>query len=364
MASFCIIGDAFVDLLCFLTNNAFPEPGGDAELKDPVKALAGGSGINTCTHLQSMLRLTQGQSVFLYTALNPEDDYGRLLLTHAEQHGFHLINCRPQHASTASTGHCLAIVADRERSFMTHRGCMAEFSPHDITVQRMMLDHDDDEGPLHIHVAGYYNMPHFWNGTLAKVLCQLRNDRQHLLNKATVISLVPQHDASGQWDGGIDFVIESCLDFLVLNLLEATRIMRRRRGVPVVDDNEPELDEVLRFYQRLSPTVIVVVTRGAKGAVAFSNGQVLAELSESVAVEVEDPTGAGDTFVAGFLQGIWAWKKDHDAMNDTGWPRAAIRAGLRLGCAYGTASVQIKGASIPADESQVSMILERQKEVV
>lgn len=64
--SISIIGDAFVDLLCFLNNGQnntgisgdthLPvEVGGDTLLERPIVPMPGGSGINTATHLRYIL---------------------------------------------------------------------------------------------------------------------------------------------------------------------------------------------------------------------------------------------------------------------------------------------------------------------
>ncbi|GKY91183.1 hypothetical protein MPSEU_000091000 [Mayamaea pseudoterrestris] len=359
MTSFHIVGDAFVDLVCIL-KDSLPEPGGDAELTDPVNALAGGSGVNTATHLQALLVGRSCDSpttstVLLHTALNPNDDYGQLLLRHADQHGFYLNNCQPSD-SIAATGHCLAIVSKQERSFLTHRGCVADFSPEHVEVQQMI----DSPKPVHLHVAGYYNMPHFWNGKLKQMLKHVRSER-HSDRKITCMSLVPQHDASGAWSGGIDQLL-SCLDFLILNLLEAQRIMERGLREQSRDDAiGDDMDAIVKHFQSLSRDTMFVVTRGANGAITFRDGEVLAELKHSVHVQVIDPTGAGDAFTAGFLEGIWAWKVENRMLHDASWPRAAVEEGLFRGCAAGTACVKIKGASTPADCSTISSIMNEQR---
>ena len=54
-----IIGDAFVDIVCIVDNHENDKvlrPGGDTLLKSPVQVLAGGSGLNTSTHLHFLSR--------------------------------------------------------------------------------------------------------------------------------------------------------------------------------------------------------------------------------------------------------------------------------------------------------------------
>jgi hypothetical protein len=119
------------------------------------------------------------------------------------------------------------IVVDQERSFLTHRGCIGRFSPQDIDWQALA----QQNGPIHVHIAGYYNMPAFWNGNLQTALLELRRERSALQHGRTVVSLVPQHDATQQWDGGIDELLtSSSLDFLIMNVTEANRIMDRGKN--------------------------------------------------------------------------------------------------------------------------------------
>ena len=115
--SVAIIGDAFADLYCFLGDCNLPRPGGDARLLKPIRTVAGGSGLNTATHLSSLAsrrRAGDGgaaavvDSISLHTVLNESDDYGRLLSSHANEHGFAVVNCRrpsPEPERNDSTGH-------------------------------------------------------------------------------------------------------------------------------------------------------------------------------------------------------------------------------------------------------------------
>ena len=78
-----IVGDAFADLLCYL-ESGLPVPGGDSRLTVPIETMAGGSAVNTTTHLMSLLRSKHyaGRplpvpSVTLHTSINPNDEYGK-----------------------------------------------------------------------------------------------------------------------------------------------------------------------------------------------------------------------------------------------------------------------------------------------
>ena len=153
LLNFQIIGDVFVDIICYLEND-WPVRGGDANLIKPVTTMAGGSALNTATHLNSLslpLRSksppnnqdatsTTSISVTLQSSYNPSDQYGQMIVEHAKKYKFPLTNClkiqQEEHqqqdnslksvveTSIPSTGHCICIVAKGDRSFMTHNGAM------------------------------------------------------------------------------------------------------------------------------------------------------------------------------------------------------------------------------------------------
>lgn len=337
---FHICGDAYVDFFAYLGDGGWPEHGGDSRLDQPVKTYAGGSSTNTATHLRALQKNFSEHSppVYLHTVLNPDDHYGQLLLGHADEHGFPIINCRKER-NNLSTGHCIAIVSGGERSFMTHQGCVGEFTADDISVDKIV----SGKGVVHFHIAGYYNIPGFF-GQLEKVVQKIRKAA------SATVSLVTQHDATRVWDGGFDSLLP-LLDFAIMNDLEAKNIVCRGQGGKQEPESEDErIENWATWFASIAPETIVVVTRGELGAVALKNGRVIVD-QPTIAVKPVDPTGAGDAFTAGFIHGIWAWRSQRSRSakdNDTNpWPVEAIVEGLRWGCATGRAAVLIRGASVP-----------------
>lgn len=362
--TFHIVGDAYVDFFCFLDGD-WPENGGDSRLDQPVKLYAGGSSTNTATHLKALTKHFCKQhddapEVILQTVLNPQDQYGKMLLQHAKTHDFPLVNCRQEEDHSLWTGHCIAIVSGGERSFMTHQGLVERFRASDLDIQEMIKTQTN----LHVHVAGYFNVVGYHNGNLRDELIRLRQGRS-ACGHSTTVSLVTQHDASKQWDGGLDQVIPY-LDFLIMNELEANRIWkrgRRQQNQSTTPSKDPVQDWV-SFFSPMNPRVCVIVTLGPEGAVAFSNGKILATLRPAIHVKAIDPTGAGDSFTAGFLHGLWSWKHDNDHNSDSseGWPAPAVAQGLLWGCAVGTAAVTIRGASNPSAPKDIQDLLDKQQE--
>jgi sugar/nucleoside kinase (ribokinase family) len=370
--SFHIVGDAYIDFFCFL-GGEWPENGGDSRLDQPVKCYAGGSSTNTATHLKALIEYFSTAdnedtkpSVKLHTVLNPNDHYGQILLDHAEHHGFPIHNCwtQEEQESTATTGHCIAIISGGERSFMTHQGVVENFDASHINLSEMV----DTPTNLHVHIAGFYNIPGFWNGNLREKLAHLRRERQRRHpDKTTTVSLVTQHDATKTWDGGLKDLIP-LLDFVIMNDLEAQSIVKK--GGLNVDNYEHEHLCWAEYFGAIDKTCNVIVTRGEKGAIALRDKQILGK-QKPIVVKAIDPTGAGDSFTAGFIHGLWSWKRTHpdSAPEDSHggfrrevWPLVAIEEGMRWGVSVGSAAVLIRGASIPPKGEDIQKYLAEAKE--
>ncbi|KAL3912555.1 MAG: hypothetical protein SGILL_006834 [Bacillariaceae sp.] len=381
---FRIVGDAYVDFFCFLGEGGWPENGGDSRLEQPVKCYAGGSSTNTATHLKALIQYFEesgggGDSsksqerspsssccVKLDTVLNPNDHYGQILLDHARDHGFELNNCWIQCQSNdtsppPTTGHCIAIISGGERSFMTHQGVVETFDASHINIQEMIQTPSN----IHLHIAGFYNIPGFWNGKLAEKLILLRKVRQELHpSRTTTISLVTQHDATKVWDGGLKALIP-LLDFCIMNDLEAQSIVKAGGLNP--DNYEHEHLCWADYFGAVCPKSNVIVTRGEKGAICLRNKQIMGK-QKPIVVKAIDPTGAGDSFTAGFIHGLWSWKRRHEnepcdsTIGDEIWPMVAIEEGMRWGVSVGSAAVLIRGASVPPDGGDIQAFLEQAKE--
>ena len=403
----------------------------------------GGSGLNTATHLQALIQNFDDSSedeamdVTLQTSYNEADDYGKLLVKHAETSGFQIVNCvKPTSSSTAqdkeergskSTGHCMVVVSQGERSFLTHLGVMNSFkgksaagvvtvvvaqktiymsmspcmspymSPsllkslayicfalashtilHELVHCRTALPHITNHHH-HLHIAGYYNLPGFWDGNLMRRLKLVRERRRQSSHGdnvfTTTTSLVPQYDATEEWDGQL-LELLPFIDFFILNSLEAGQITR----IPIEDKEiDGALERVVtflqlaRFFNEESPFTYVIITLGKKGAVVLYGGKVLASIDAPVPVDKPlDPTGAGDAFAAGFLKGVMQWRglKDHEECPEIGaynyqegaWNEAVLQ-GLKWGCALGSSCVTKEGASSPSSKEEIEQIMNSKRHV-
>ncbi len=141
----------------------------------------------------------------------------------------------------------------------------------------------------------------------------------HLASVRTVLNAAPARS-------DIDSVLRYA-DVLVVNETEAATLL----GVPSLTEGT-EADAARRL--RRSSEQVVVITLGARGALAVAASEVVSQ--PSWPVEVVDTTAAGDAFVAGFVVGKW-WS-------------AGLGAALRVGCAAGALATTRTGAqpSLPS----------------
>ncbi|MGZ9930307.1 carbohydrate kinase family protein [Streptomyces sp. NC-S4] len=194
------------------------------------------------------------------------------------------------------TGTVVALVGkDAERTFLTDSGASLRLCPADWTPS--LLD-----GAAHLHLSGYLFFADS-SRELAAIALRAARDR------GVQVSVDP---ASAGF----------------LAALGPQRFLDAVAGVDVLLPNEdearllaglPDPADVVRAAAELSRLVpLVVVTRGAAGALIAERGRITAEVEAEPALAL-DSTGAGDAFTGGFLA----------ARLDGADPAGAARAGCR-----------------------------------
>ncbi|MFF4448029.1 carbohydrate kinase family protein [Streptomyces sp. NPDC001502] len=194
------------------------------------------------------------------------------------------------------TGTVVALVGkDAERTFLTDSGASLRLCPADWNPS--LLD-----GAAHLHLSGYL---FFADSSRELAVVALRAAR----TRGVQVSVDP---ASAGFLAG----------------LGPQRFLDAVAGADVLLPNEdearllaglPEPAGVARAAAELSLRVpLVVVTRGAAGALIAERGRITAEV-EAEPVEAVDSTGAGDAFTGGFLA----------ARLEGADPAEAARAGCR-----------------------------------
>ena len=209
----------------------------------------------------------------------PAEPFGSLVRADADAAGIDLRYCAaaPEGADPQVT---VAIVASGDRAFLTR-------APGRALPQMAALD-----GARHLHIGEL--------GTL--------REHPELLGLARAAGMTVSLDCA--WDDSVTPDVAPLI-----------------AAVDVFLPNEGEAAQLARLGLPLPQGPITVVKRGAKGASAISaDGRIDAD---APAVEVRDPTGAGDAFNAGFL--------------DRWLDGAPLRDCLAAGNACGAATVQAVG---------------------
>ena len=152
----------------------------------------------------------------------------------------------------------------------SYAGLRETFRVEDVDVEYVQT-------ARHLHMSGFYLLPGMWAG----VTWLFREAKQAGLTT----SLDPDHDSSGQWDGGIRELLPY-VDFFFPNEHESLSIT-----------GAADLASAAASLRGLAATT--VIKRGAQGVLAVSGSTTLS--APAFPITPVDTTGAGDSFNAGFV---------------------------------------------------------------
>jgi ribokinase len=206
------------------------------------------------------------------------------------------------------TGLTVVLSAPADRAILTLPG----------TIPGMTADQVDDDllrSARHLHVGGWYLMPRLVAGT-ADLFARARAN-------GLTTSLDTNWDPTGRWDGVLDLL--ALTDVLLPNVAELLAVTGH-------DPEHPDPASVRAAADRVRATgTLLAVKAGADGALGWDgDGEHAAPV---LPVEVVDTTGAGDSFVAGFLAAHLEGRPFADALR-----RAAAAGSLSTRAAGGTAA--------------------------
>ncbi|HVW32141.1 MAG TPA: adenosine kinase, partial [Acidimicrobiia bacterium] len=174
------------------------------------------------------------------------------------------------------TARCLILVTpDAERTMNTYLGVAGELGPSDIDEALVA-------SAAITYVEGYLVGLPSAEAALARAA-----DTAHRAGRRLALTLSDPLWAQLQHDAFVDLL--PTVDILLGNEAEALEVTGER-----------DLDAALARLAKTS--AVVAITRGAAGAVATDGTDTVSVEAEPVA-ELEDTTGAGDLFAAGFLLG-------------------------------------------------------------
>jgi sugar/nucleoside kinase (ribokinase family) len=168
------------------------------------------------------------------------------------------------------TGMTVVLSTAEDRAMLTAKGTIADLRA-DLIDLRLL------HSARHVHVSSYFLQP-----GLAADLPALF---QEIRARGGTVSVDPNWDPSGEWDGGLMRLLPR-LDVFLPNSMEAMRMTH-------ISDLDTAVER-LRAH-----TSMVVIKNGGSGALVSSLGETVR--SPAFPVRTLETTGAGDSFDAGFL---------------------------------------------------------------
>lgn len=279
------IGNALVDVLAqepdsFLVDHSLVK--GSMTLIDALHAealydamgpgveVSGGSAANTTVGISSF----GGRSAFIGRV--KDDQLGEVFAHDIRAAGVHYST--PATKSGPPSGRCLILVTpDAQRTMGTFLGSSSFLTPDDVDaslVQRSAIT----------YLEGY-----LWDEPDAKAAFIYAANLAHEAGRRVALSLSDAFVVDRHRGEFLDLV-DGHIDLLFANEVEICSLYQ-------TDDFDEALQRVSGHCE------VAALTRGEKGAVVVSSGAV--DIIDAAPAErVEDTTGAGDLFAAGFLYGF------------------------------------------------------------
>lgn len=230
-----------------------------------------------------------------------DDGFGDFLIKTIDSFGVDIRGIK-RDPSTNTSATLVMVDEDGERSFIHYLGANAQFTEEDVDFSLI-------EGAKILHVAGALLLPRFDGEPAARVMKRGKE-------MGITTSLDTAWDSTGRWMK----VLEPCLRYtdIFLPSIEEARML--------TGEEEPAriAGKLLDYGVR-----IVGLKMGARGCYVRTREEEF--MLPAFKVKAVDATGAGDSFVAGFLAGVVK-----------GWN---LRDCAALGNAVGACSVSAIGAS-------------------
>jgi sugar/nucleoside kinase (ribokinase family) len=237
----------------------------------PGTEISGGSAANTTAGIVSL----GGSAAFVGRVA--DDQLGKVFAHDIRAAGVEFTT-RPAPAGGQPSGRCLIVVTpDAQRTMHTFLGASAQLGPVD-------LDHDLLARAQVLYLEGY-----LWDEPEAQEAYLAATRTVHETGGRVAFSLSDAFCVDRHRDAFLE-LIEREVDVLFANEAEIISLYQ-------VDDFDTALQQVNHH------TEIAALTRGPKGAVIVTRDEVHVVDAHPVP-HVEDTTGAGDLYAAGFLFGL------------------------------------------------------------
>jgi sugar/nucleoside kinase (ribokinase family) len=235
----------------------------------PERELSGGSAANTMVGLADL----GGTASFIGKVGN--DPLGKIFCRELAQTGVEFFT--PQADSDSATAQCVVLVTpDAQRTMNTFLGACVHVGPDDVDAETVAA-------AKVIYLEGY-----LWDLAPAKEAFLKAARLAHEADRQVALSLSDSFCVGRHRESFLEFV-KNHVDLLFANEAEILALYQ-------VDSLEEAIAQVATDCRT------VAITRGAEGVVLLAEGQ-RHNVPAEVPRQLEDTTGAGDLFAAGFLCG-------------------------------------------------------------
>lgn len=240
----------------------------DSMLVEEISIKNGGDAMNTSINLARL-----GNDVALI-GKSGNDILGKFLIEKAKEEGVNM-EYMPLSEDAPSSKVIALIKNNGERCFLHYSGANDYFSFKDIDLSAL-------DNCKFLHIGGVFHLPRFDGEGTAQLLKYARR-------KGVITCMDVAWDHSSRWSK----VIHPCfkhLNYFIPSINEAKHIAGT--------------DNVKRIaaYLKENGVETVVIKLGEKGS--YCSAKDRSFYSSSYSVKAIDTTGAGDSFVAGFLTGL------------------------------------------------------------
>jgi len=284
-----VIGELNVDIV--VTGlKSIPKPGVEILASDCELTLGSASAIFAAGISKLGHRVT-------FVSQVGRDGFGDFCLNALEKAGVATDNV---HWIDEKTGVTIALSIGRDRTLLTYQGAIST-----LTADR--VDPSVLEGQQHLHLTSYY-LQQGLQPSFADLLSEAKAE-------GLTTSFDPNSDPAGEWSAGIDRVMPHT-DILFVNEREALNLTGKASA-----------KSALKVLAELVPCAVIKL--GHKGAIAMKDNQLFTH--SGFKIHAVDPTGAGDSFDAGFTS--------------TYLRKAPISECLRIGNACGALSALKPGGT-------------------
>ncbi len=260
-----VVGDVNPDIV---VSGGEPRYGQQEVLVDAVTLTIGGSASIMAT---AAARL--GLRVGLVGVVG-DDALGRFMLDEVRARGVDVAACRV--VADRPTGATVILARPDDRAILTAQGTIPDLTAADLPDALLRR-------ARHLHLASYF-LQRDLVGSLPTVIARART-------AGLTVSIDPNGDPAGQWDGGLVTLLPD-IDLFLPNEAEAMALAR-----------ETDVTGAARTLAGHGPRPLVVVKRGGSGAIAV-DGAGADVRADAMPVDAVDAIGAGDAFDAGFIS---AW---------------------------------------------------------